>query len=237
MDERRRGQLGDELREGPVERREQLEQLAEAGDGVVGGQELREDVAAAERAGEDDAVLGGRRASAPRARWASSRPRARALHESVDLARDGDREHELASRAARADQAQEEQQRLVDRDLAARSSIRRAARRRGRRRRRDRPRPRRRAASPRRSTRAARAAPLARCEAVRRDGLDAERPEQERHDVGRRPRSCSRRRSGTRGADRSASSSRAGPGRSSRGRAPGRDRRPRRSRRAAAPGA
>ena len=57
MDERRARQLGDELRERPLDRREQLEQLREARDRVVAGQELGEDVAAADGAGEDDAVL------------------------------------------------------------------------------------------------------------------------------------------------------------------------------------
>ena len=47
---------------GPVDRREQLEELAEARDAVVGGDELREDEAAADGAGEDDAVAGRRAA-------------------------------------------------------------------------------------------------------------------------------------------------------------------------------
>ena len=45
---------------GRVDRREQLEQLAEARDAVVGGQEVREDEAAVRGAGEDDAVAGSR---------------------------------------------------------------------------------------------------------------------------------------------------------------------------------
>ena len=60
MDQRRRRQLCDELGERPSVGAEQLEQLREARDRVVGGQELQEDVAATDRAREDDAV-GGRR--------------------------------------------------------------------------------------------------------------------------------------------------------------------------------
>ena len=56
------GDLRDLLAERLRLRGEQLEQLAEAHDGVEGRQELREDVAAAEGAGEDDAVLRGRAA-------------------------------------------------------------------------------------------------------------------------------------------------------------------------------
>ena len=44
---------------------------------------------------------------------------AAALDELVDLARHRDRERELAAPAVRSDQAQEEQQRLLDRDLVA----------------------------------------------------------------------------------------------------------------------
>jgi hypothetical protein len=47
VDERRGRQLGHELGERALLRREQLEQLAERGDRVVGRQEAREDVAAA----------------------------------------------------------------------------------------------------------------------------------------------------------------------------------------------
>src|SRR5207237_7875071 len=57
VDERARRQLRDELGERLPRRSEQLEQVAEARDRVVGRQELREDVAAADRAREDDAVL------------------------------------------------------------------------------------------------------------------------------------------------------------------------------------
>ena len=56
MDQRRLGQLGDELGERPLDGREQLEQLGETRDGVVGGQKLGEDVAAADGPGEDDSV-------------------------------------------------------------------------------------------------------------------------------------------------------------------------------------
>ena len=101
VDERRRGQLRDELGERPPDRREQLEQLAEARDRVVGRQELREDVAASDGAGEDDAVLGrGLRQIGER----GGRPddlEPTALEQPVDLARDGDREGELA-RACRS---------------------------------------------------------------------------------------------------------------------------------------
>ena len=48
---------------GRPDRRQQLEQLREARDRVVGGQELREDVAAADRAREDDAFVRARPAS------------------------------------------------------------------------------------------------------------------------------------------------------------------------------
>src|SRR5205085_6992619 len=60
VDERRRGEIGDELGKRAVDRREELEQLAQARDGVVCGQELREDVAAADRTGKNDVVLGRR---------------------------------------------------------------------------------------------------------------------------------------------------------------------------------
>src|SRR5207237_9148275 len=57
VDERARRQLRDELGERLPRRSEQLEQVAQARDRVVGRQELREDVAAADRAREADAVL------------------------------------------------------------------------------------------------------------------------------------------------------------------------------------
>ena len=118
VDERRRGQLGHELRQRPVDGREQLEQLREARDRVVAGQELGEDVAAADGAGEDDVFLAPRRASDSGSdagvRTTSS---SESVDERVDLARHGDREGELAATAVRADQAQEEQQRLLDRHL------------------------------------------------------------------------------------------------------------------------
>ena len=119
MHERRRGQVGDELRERPPDGRQQLEQVAEARDRVVRGQELREDVAAADRAGEDDAVLRGRLRQVGERRGRAHDLEPAALEQLVDLARDGDRERELAAPAVRADQPQEEQQRLLDRDLAA----------------------------------------------------------------------------------------------------------------------
>ena len=89
------GQLGDELRERALDRREQLEQLGEARDRVVARQELREDVAAADRAGEDEAVGRRRlRQLGERGRRADDLEPA-ALEELVDPARDGDREREL----------------------------------------------------------------------------------------------------------------------------------------------
>ena len=121
VDDGRARQLGDELRERPLDRREQLEQLAEARHRVVGRQELREDVAAADRAAKttpSSAVAalrqlgrsGGRAHDLEAARSASS----------LDVARDRDRERRpCRCQPARADQAQEEQQRLLDRDLAA----------------------------------------------------------------------------------------------------------------------
>ena len=57
MDERRLRQVGDERRERLVDGREQLEELREARHRVVAGQEVREDVAAADGAGEDDVSL------------------------------------------------------------------------------------------------------------------------------------------------------------------------------------
>ena len=69
-------QLVDDLRERPLDRRQELEQLAEARHTVVGGHELGEDEAAAHRAGEDDAVAGrGQRQRGERVR-ACARPRA-----------------------------------------------------------------------------------------------------------------------------------------------------------------
>ena len=59
--DRRDGQVGGERRERLVERRQELQQLAQARDAVVGGQEVREEEAAARRAREDDAVAGRRR--------------------------------------------------------------------------------------------------------------------------------------------------------------------------------
>src|SRR5262245_1537522 len=118
--ERRRRQLVDELRERlPAGAREQLEQLAEARDGVVRGQEVREDVAAADRAGEHDPVLrGGPRQVGER----GGRPHdlePAPLDHPVDLARDRDRERGAAVAARVADQAEEEEQRLLDGHLAA----------------------------------------------------------------------------------------------------------------------
>ena len=65
MDEGRPRQLADELRERPLDGREQLEEVREARDRVVARQELREDVAAADGAREDDALLAPPPPSAP----------------------------------------------------------------------------------------------------------------------------------------------------------------------------
>ena len=119
VNERRRRQLGDELRERPPHGREQLEQLAEARGRVVGGQELREDVPAADRAGEDDAVLGSRLRQVAERRGRAHDLEPAPFQRALDLARDGDRERELPAPAVASDQAQEEQQRLLDRYLAA----------------------------------------------------------------------------------------------------------------------
>ncbi len=111
-------QLGDELRERPLDGREQLEQVREARDGVVAGQELREDVAAADGAGEDDAVLRRRLRERLERRRRADDLEAGALDEPVDLARDRHRERELAAVAVRADQPEVEQERELDRHLA-----------------------------------------------------------------------------------------------------------------------
>ena len=84
-------QVGDELRERPPDRRQQLEQLAEAGDGVVGGQELREDVAAADRAGEDDAFLRGRPGQRGERMLGPHDLQAGGLGDAVDVVRHRDR--------------------------------------------------------------------------------------------------------------------------------------------------
>src|SRR6266700_2501796 len=119
VDERRDWQLADKLRERPARRREQLQQLAQARDGVVGGQELRKDVAAAERAGEDDAVLGGELGQLGDTRRGSDDLEPGSFRHFVDLARDSDREGELAAPAVGAEQPDQEQQRLLDGDLPA----------------------------------------------------------------------------------------------------------------------
>ena len=112
-----RGQLGDELGERLLHRCEQLQQVAEARDGVVGRQELREDVAAADRSGEDDAVLGGGAGQLGERGRRADHLEAAALDDLLDAARDRDRERELAAVAVRAQQAQEEQQRPLERHL------------------------------------------------------------------------------------------------------------------------
>ena len=117
VDERRLRQLGHELRQRPVDGRQQLEQLREARNRVVAGQELGEDVAAAHGAREDDAALG---RGARQLRQRGRRPHdleLRVLDEPLDLARHGHREGELAVAAVRAEQAEEEEQRLLDRHL------------------------------------------------------------------------------------------------------------------------
>ena len=103
---------------GRADRREQLEQLGEARDGVVGRQEVREDVAAADRSREDDTRLRRRlRQVAERVRRADDLERV--ARELVDLARDRVREGGLAVDPALGEQAHVQQQRLVDRDLVA----------------------------------------------------------------------------------------------------------------------
>src|SRR5207245_5438988 len=52
VDDGRMRQVADELGDRPVDRGQKLEEVAERGNGVVGGQEAREDVAAADCAGE-----------------------------------------------------------------------------------------------------------------------------------------------------------------------------------------
>ena len=118
VDQGRLGQLRDQLRERPADGREQLEQLRQARHGVVGGQEVREDVAAADGSREDDSGLGGRaRQVAERVRRADDLERI--AGELIDLVRDRVREGGLAVAAALGEQAHVQQQRLVDRNLAA----------------------------------------------------------------------------------------------------------------------
>ena len=92
-------------------------QVTEARHAVVGGQELREDEAAADRAREDDAVVGGR---ARERRERGGRPghlELRSLDERLGQARDGDRERERSALPVRGEQAEEEEKLLLDRDL------------------------------------------------------------------------------------------------------------------------
>ena len=118
VDQRRRRKLGDELGERPIERREQLEQLGEARNRVVGGQELREDVPPADGSREDDPVCGcGARQLAERIRRPDDLERVPG--EIVDLARHRDRERGLALPPALREQPDVQQQRLVDGNLVA----------------------------------------------------------------------------------------------------------------------
>src|SRR5919108_2744858 len=120
VDDVRRGKLGDELRQRTVRSCEQLEELAEARDGVVGRQEFREHVAAADGAREDDAVLGRRLRQRGERRGCADDLEAAALDDSLDLACDGDREGKLAAPAVAPDQPEVQQERLLDRDFARR---------------------------------------------------------------------------------------------------------------------
>src|SRR4051794_8619540 len=119
VEERRRRQLRDELRQWTPNGSEELEQVAQAGDRVVRGQKLRKDVAAADGAGEDDPVLRSRLRQVRERRRRAHDLEAAAVEQLVDLTRDGDRERELATLAVRADQPQEQEQRLLHRNLAA----------------------------------------------------------------------------------------------------------------------
>ena len=110
-------ELRDELRQLAVDRRQELEELAEARNRVVGGEELREDVAAADGAGEDHSVLGrGLGQLGERGRGADDLEAA-AFDEPVDLARHRHRERELADPSVAPDQAEVQQQGLFDGDL------------------------------------------------------------------------------------------------------------------------
>ena len=119
MDESRRRQVGDELRERSSHGRKELEQLAEARGRVIRGQELREDVPASHCAGEDDSVLGSGLGEVAERRGRADDLEAASFEEPIDLAGDGDREGELAAPAVASDQPQEEEQALLDRDLTA----------------------------------------------------------------------------------------------------------------------
>jgi len=84
----------DELGQGLLDRREELEEVAETRDAVVGRQELREHEAAAHGAGKDDAVVG---RCAREGGEGSRRPRhfkLRSLDERLREARDSDRKRE-----------------------------------------------------------------------------------------------------------------------------------------------
>ena len=72
-----RGKLVDELGERLRHRGEQLQQVGDARDRVVGGQEARKDEAAADRPGEERALLRSRERERRRARPRVRRPRAR----------------------------------------------------------------------------------------------------------------------------------------------------------------
>ena len=118
MDERRGRQVGDELRQRPVDGREELQQLAEARDGVVGGQELGEDVAAA-----DARRRRRRRPPRPPCVRSASVAGVRITSRSLPSTSWSTRlvtvigNASLPAAAVRADQAQVEQQRLVDGNL------------------------------------------------------------------------------------------------------------------------
>ena len=118
MDERRLGELGDELGQRPVDGCEQLEQLREARDGVVARQELREDVAAADGSREDHPSLRCGACELGEGRRGPHDLKLRVLDEPFDLARHGHGERELSVPPVRAEEAEEQQQRLLDGHLA-----------------------------------------------------------------------------------------------------------------------
>ena len=120
VDERAGGDLGELLAQRPRLRREQLEQLAQAHDGVERRQEAREDVAAAERAGEHHAVLGGRLGERRQRDLGAHHLDAERLGERLGEVRHGERQHDLlAAGGLLRDELDEQQQRLLERHLGA----------------------------------------------------------------------------------------------------------------------
>ena len=107
-----------ELREGLPHRGKELQELAEARNAVVGRKELGEDEAAGCGACEDDAVLCGGPRQGCKRRWRSLDLEIRALHHLLDEARDRDRKRETSLPSVRCDEAQEEQELLLDLHLS-----------------------------------------------------------------------------------------------------------------------